>query len=535
MINPFHIIAMTNKTILKRVGIASFIMMASVFTSRVIGVFREMTLAGIGGVQASVDAYQVAFIIPEILNHVIAGGFLSITFIPIFSRYLSKNDKEAGFRVFSFILNTFGLILLFLIILAGIFAPFLVRTFAPGITDPAVFTLAVKMTRIIIPAQFFVFTGSLLMAVQFANEKFFIPALAPLVYNLMIIAGGIFLTPVLGMEGFAWGVLAGSFLGHLVLQIQGARKTGLEYHPIVSISHPDVVAYVKLTLPLMVGLTMTFSTEILLKFFGSYLPAGSIAAMNYSLRVMFILVGLFGQAVGVASYPYMAQLAAKENFAELNSLLNTALKFIFLVLPISTFFIAGSQELVLVLFQRGAFDAEATRLTAGILPFFMIGAFAFAAQNLVARGFYAVQNTLFPTIVSSLCVLVSIPVIYLFMTVSGGKGVALGLSISVILQCLALYECWNKKTVNTRKKAVYTAFLKIIPASLFTGIPLYYTAIGLRTFEISSSFPGAVLVLAVLSVEFIILFLAAGAVFKIEEIQSFFNRIITRTLSWKKK
>ena len=196
---------MAHTSTFKKIGIASFIMMASIFASRVIGLVRDMTIAGIGGLQAKVDAYQVAFIIPDILNHVVASGFLSITFIPIFSRYLSQGRSDHGWRVFSLILNTFGSILVLLILLSMIFAPFLVRSFAPGITDPAVSALAVKMTRIIIPAQFFFFTGGLLMAVQFASERFVIPALAPLIYNLLIIAGGLVLSPILGMEGFAWG------------------------------------------------------------------------------------------------------------------------------------------------------------------------------------------------------------------------------------------------------------------------------------------------------------------------------------------
>ena len=146
---------MANENILKKVGFASFIMMASVFASRVIGVFREMAIAGIGGINAGVDAYQIAFIIPEILNHIVASGFLSITFIPIFAHYLSLNRTDEGYRIFSIILNSFGLILLGFILITMVWAPEFVRIFAPGIQDPVTFALAVKMTRIIIPAQFF--------------------------------------------------------------------------------------------------------------------------------------------------------------------------------------------------------------------------------------------------------------------------------------------------------------------------------------------------------------------------------------------
>ncbi len=522
---------MTNKTTFKKVGIASFIMMSSVFASRVIGVFREMTIAGVGGVQSTVDAYQIAFILPEILNHVVASGFLSITFIPIFSHYLATNKRDEGYRIFSLILNTFGLLLLCLIGIAMIWTPELVRIFAPGIHDAETFVLAVKMTRIIMPAQFFFFTGGLLMAIQFANERFFIPALAPLIYNSMIILGGFILGPTLGMEGFAWGVLGGAFIGNFILQIWGAKKLGAKYSFILSITHPDVIEYSKLTLPLMVGLTMTFSTEILLKYFGSYLPSGSIAALNYSLRVMFILVGLFGQAVGVAAYPYMAKLAQNKDLSQLNQLLNNTLKYIFLVIPISIFFMITSTEIITLLFQRGRFDANATVITASILPFFMAGAFAFSAQNIVSRGYYATQNTLFPAILSTFCVLASLPIIFLLLKILGVNGVALGLSISVMIQAFILYECWNKKSKNKEKGDVYRFLFKMLPVSALVGIPLYASAFGLRLLFGASSFWNVLLILIITGIEFIILFFAAGSLFNITEIHTFFDKLKTRMFS----
>ncbi len=519
-----------NKNILKKVGFASFIMMASIFASRIIGVFREMTIAGVGGINTGVDAYQIAFIIPEILNHIVASGFLSITFIPIFAYYLSINKKEDGYKVFSIIINTFGILLLSFIIVTLIWAPELVRIFAPGIDDRETFALAVKMTRIIIPAQFFFFCGGLLMAVQFANEKFFIPALAPLIYNLSIITGGLVLGPFIGMEGFAWGVLAGAFIGNFAIQIIGAKKLGIKYYPIINFTHPDLIKYIKLTLPLMVGLTMTFSTEILLKFFGSYLDEGSIAAMNYALRVMFILVGLFGQAIGVASYPFMAKLAQKGNILELNRLLNKTLKFIFLVMPVSILFMVLSQEIITILFQRGSFDFQATLVTAGILPFFMAGAFAFAAQNLVSRGFYAIQNTLFPAVFTTLCVILTLPLILFFMKTMGVKGLAAGLSLSVIIQAFILFECWNKKSKNYEKKQVYIFFLKMIPVSLITGFILFITKYLLVNFLLFNfidplQLSGSLFLSLIIGVEFLSVFYMTGVLFKIPEILILYKKI----------
>jgi putative peptidoglycan lipid II flippase len=525
---------MTTSTTLQKIGFASFIMMASVFASRVIGLVRESAIAWLGGAKASVDAYQIAFIIPEILNHVVASGFLSITFIPIFAHYLSQDKTREGFKVFSIILNGFGLMLIGFIAITMVWAPQFVTLLAPGIQDPLTFNLAVKMTRIIIPAQFFFFTGGLFMAVQFTKEKFFIPALAPLIYNIGIITGGIFLYPYLGMEGFAWGVLGGAFFGSFLLQLVGARQVGLQYFFIFNIIHPDFLKYILLTLPLMLGLTMTFSTEILMKFFGSFLMEGSIAAMNYALRIMFILVGFFGQAVGMASYPFMAKIAATGDLQRLNNMINQTLKFIFLVIPFSVLFMVLRQEIVMILFQRGAFDAQATQITAGILPYFMAGAFAFSAQTIVSRGYYALQNTLFPAIFSTLCVLASLPMIYGFMKIMDIKGVALGLTISVTLSSFLLFECWSRKSQNTKKKEVYLFFLKLIPATLILGIILQILYLKIVNMLDPSTIVHNLIICTIVGLAFFILLPIIGYVLRIKEIHILYDKISRRIIPWQK-
>ena len=185
--------------------------MSSVFLSRVIGLARESVIAYVGGIGNEVGAYHVAFILPEILNHIVASGFLSVTFIPIFSRYLVAEQEPEGWRVFSLILTCFGSLLTLLIVVSIIFAPHLVAVSAPGagMDDPVLFAKAVRMTRIILPAQLFFFIGGLLMAVQFAKQRFFIPALAPLIYNSGIIVGGLLLGRRLewkDLPGGYWGV-----------------------------------------------------------------------------------------------------------------------------------------------------------------------------------------------------------------------------------------------------------------------------------------------------------------------------------------
>ncbi len=413
----------------KKVGFATLIMTASVFASRGIGFVREMVIAHARGVSGLVDAYLVSFSLPDILNHVVASGFLSITFIPVFSRYLAEDRESEGWRVFNIILSGLGLLLLILIAVATYLAPALVTVLAPGMDDPVLKAETVKMTRIILPAQFFLFCSGMFMAVQFTKERFFLPALAPLIYNLGIITGGVLLGPWLGIQGFSWGVLGGAFVGHFLLQYIGARRAGMRLALNWNLRHPAFRAYILLTLPLMVGLTMTFSTDIFLKIFGSFLPRGGIAGLNYALKIMQLLVAFFGQAVGVASYPFMAQLANEKKMDELNQLLNSTMRYLALVIPFAALVMVLRYEVVRLLFQRGQFDAAATDLTAGILTFMLIGAFAVAFQTVVVRGFYALQNTLFPALFGSIAVLASIPLYVIGLRIMGAEGVALAISL----------------------------------------------------------------------------------------------------------
>ncbi|MBU1397955.1 MAG: murein biosynthesis integral membrane protein MurJ [Proteobacteria bacterium] len=512
-------------TLYKKIGIASAIMMASVFFSRVIGLFREMAIAYAGGAGGDVDAYQIAFVIPEILNHIAASGFLSITFIPIFSNYLANNKEDEGWRVFSLIMTCFGGGLLFFILIAMILAPQLVSLIAPGLIDPQIFSKSVRMTRIILPAQFFFFLGGLLMAVQFSKERFTIPALAPLLYNIGIILGGMLLGSRFGMEGFSWGVLGGAFTGSFLLQYWGAKKAGMKFRISFNFMHPDLRKYVYLTLPLMFGLTMTFSTEFFLKFFGSFLPHGSIAALNYGLRIMFIMVGLFGQAVGMATYPFMARLVAENKIEEMNKLLNDTLRALSLVVPFSVLAMVLRHEIVLIIFQRGRFDAAATEFTSGLLIFLLAGTFAFAAQTVVVRGFYAMQNTLFPAVFGTLAVICSIPLYYYCMNVMGAGGIALAISLSAFLQVVLLYALWNRQSHNIKSRAVYLFFTKISLLSAVMGILFEWIKRRFMNGFDTSTFSGSLLISVLLSVLFAVVFVSSGYLLKIKEISEITKRI----------
>ncbi len=516
---------MTQPGIYRKIGRASIIMMTSIFLSRFMGLFREMTIAAVGGADMAVDAYRVAFILPEILNHILASGFLSVTFIPILAGYLAKGDERRAWRTFSLIFNVFGSILIILILISLFFAPQIVSQLTPGRRDPQFQLMAVHMTRIILPAQFFFFCGGLLMAVQFVRERFTIPALAPLLYNAGIIGGGLILGPYLGMEGFCWGVLLGAFFGNFALQWYGARAAGMRLHLCADIFHPDLRRYIRLTLPLMLGLTMTFSTEIFSKFFGSFLPEGAISWVDYAMRVMLMLVAFFGQAVGVASYPFMARLAAENRIEELNRVLNNTIRYLALVIPISVLFAVLRREVVIILFQRGSFTPQDTAMTAQVLGVLLIGAVAFAAQTVVNRGFYATENTLFPAIFGSIAVVLSLPLYWFGVNLGQAAGLGLAIAVSSLLQVLTLFFFWNKKSRNTGSGSVYRFYLKVISATIPLGGVLYAVHYLSGLLWVNPLFLDALIRSLITATSFVLLTVMFTKLFHIEEVLGLWRKV----------
>ncbi len=404
---------------------------------------REMVLANVGGTSTEMDAYVAAFLIPELLNHFLAGGFLSVTFIPIFQKYLVKSDQENAWKTFSNMITIGTIAFLVLLPLAIIFAPSLLSVTGFNKQDPQTFALSVRLTRIILPAQLFFYWGAFLMAVQYAQNKFLLPALSPLCYNLGIIAGGLFLGSRLGVEGFAWGVLIGAFIGNVAVQLPGAIRTGMKYKFLFKPRDPEFLQYIKITLPLIAGLGMTFSNEIFFRYFASFLKEGAIASANYALRTMMILVGVFGQASGVAFYPYLSRLAAENAYDKMTGLLNGMINRIALYLvPLSALMMALSTQIIVILYEHGKFDIQSTRETAPVLTMYLFGAFASSVSILVARPFYALQKTLLPMIISTSVALGSIPLYYFLSRYMGPEGLGLAASIAMTSQFIVLYTIW---------------------------------------------------------------------------------------------
>ncbi len=448
---------------------AAALMMASVFLSRVLGYARDAVIAYQHGATPNTDAYFAAFTIPDFLNYLLAGGALSITFIPIFARYLAEGREEEGFRSFSAIATVMGVAMVFFIVLGEFLAGRIIPLVAPGFTAGQS-AVAARLTRIVLPAQIFFYLGGLLMAIQYARKQFFLPALAPLVYNASIIAGGLLAGREHGMEGFAWGVVAGSFVGNFALQVYGASRGNFSYRPRIDLSDPGLREFIRLSIPIMLGFSLVVVDEWTTRVFGSFLLVGAITWLNNARRLMLVPVGIFGQASGVASYPFLSGLVALGKKEEMWDTLSLTLRWVFLVSAgMAAIVSVLSREAVLVVYQRGAFNIDDTLHTASALSAFGLGIPFWCFQAIVSRGFFAMKDTWTPTLVGTGAWIVALPVYYLLQQSYGVFGLALASTVGIFLYAGALYGILMRRTVGRRGIPELAEYGKMALAAILAG------------------------------------------------------------------
>jgi len=444
--------------------------MASVLASRFLGFFREWTVAHQIGSNATTDAYYAAFTLPDFLNYLVAGGALSLTFIPVFTKYASAGREEEGWQVFSTVATFMGLVLIVLVIAAEIYAHELVRAIAPGFHGKER-DLLVFLTRVMLPAQICFYVGGILAAVQYARGQFLVPSLAPIIYNTAIILGGFLLAPRIGIAGFAVGVVAGALAGNFLLQIYGARRAGARYRPRLDLRHPGFLLFLKLTVPIMLALSLSFTDDWIIRWFGSYLEPASITWLSYAKTLMRVPLGVVGQAIGVASFPVLAQLYSEKKYDELNRLLNHMLKAMMLLLvPIAALTMAQSSAIVHLVFSHTRLTETDLEATAHTLIFFSLGLAAWGAQNLLARGFYATRDTITPAVAGTALTVLNLPLYWWLSHRMQHLGLALASSIGISAYALVLFVMLLRRTGNQHAGELVLFFVKICAASAAMAI-----------------------------------------------------------------
>ena len=512
-------------SVMGRITRSTGIVMASVLLSRILGFFRDWTVAHQIGSNASTDAYYAAFTLPDFLNYLVAGGSLSLIFIPVFTRYMAEDAEESAWHVFSTVLTFMGLVLISLVLVAEILAPRLVQVITPGFS-PAEKARVVFLTRLMLPAQICFYLGGVLAAVQYAKAQFVVPSLAPIVYNLGIILGGVLLASRLGITGFSVGVVAGALFGNFVLQIYGARRAGARFHPNLDLRHPGFRLFLRLAIPIMLALSLVFTDDWVIRWFGSYLHASSITWLNYGKTLMRVPLGVVGQAVGVASFPFLAQLFADGRFDELNRTLSATLRGLtLLLLPISALTMAESRPLVRLFFAHTKLSPADLDSTAATLVFFSIGMFAWGAQTVVARGFYAARDTLTPAVVGTILAVLNLPVYWLLVRRLEHLGLALASSIGIIVYTAVLFGLLRGRLPGYQGGPILRFFAKIAVLSAAAGFVTWRVTEWLGAHVGWTSTFGALLVLVSATTVGLLVAVALAWTLGVEELRNFFGKM----------
>ena len=499
--------------------------MASVLASRVLGFFRDWTVAHQIGSNAVTDAYYAAFTLPDFLNYLVAGGALSLTFIPVFTKYAVDKLEDEGWHVFSTVISVMGPILITLVLAGEIYAPQLIEVIAPGFA-PAEKARAIFLTRLMLPAQVCFYLGSILSAVQYAKARFLIPSLAPVIYNVGIILGGVLLSARLGITGFAVGVLAGALAGNFLLQVYGARRVGARFVPNLDVGHPGFRLFIKLTIPIMLALSLVFTDDWIIRWFGSYLQPASISWLSYAKTLMRVPFGVVGQAAGVAAFPFLAQLYSEKKFDELNRALNSTLKGVILLLvPISALTIAQSRPLVYFIYSHTRLRGPDLEATAATLVFFSLGMCAWGVQGILSRGFYAARDTLTPAVTGTILTLLNLPVYWLLVRHLQHVGLALASSLGIVAYMIVMFVLLVRRTQNRESGTLVVFFLKVTAASAlaagasFAAVNWLEPRLGWQTTT------HAFVVLVVASVVGLLVVALAAKLLRVRELDAYFKKL----------
>lgn len=449
-----------------RMGTAAAVVAGSVLLSRVLGLARDALIAGLIGAGAEADLYFEAFLIPDTLNYLLAGAYLTITLVPILSRHLENSDPERASRAFTSVFRFVAAAILILTALMALFAGSLTTLIFPEIEDPA--RLA-YLTRLVLPAQVFLVLGALLMAVQYTHKRFAIPAAAPIIYNLGIIVGGL-IGWALGdpsPEYFLIGAVVGAAVGNFGLQWIGARRTGTWFTGTQGES--AVKEYLVLAIPLMIGQSVAVLDEQFVRLFGQ-IETGATAALTFARRLNMVPVGVIAQAAGVAAFPFLASLAARGANAELvETTGRAARKTLFVAAAATAGLVVLARPAVTLIYEYGLFTSEDADLVARLLTIYAFSIPAWGMHQLLVRHFYAKRKMWTPVLIGTAFSLVAIPVWLGLYGWIGVEGFALASTLVMIGYSLGMLVAWGFDSGWLAVRRLAPAFARGMAAAAIAG------------------------------------------------------------------
>lgn len=459
--------------------------------SSFLGYLRDALLAAEFGASIETDAYFAAFFVPNTLYLILVAGSVSTVFIPVFIEYLDIDRVEAWYIasvVFNVLFLALGFIILVCLLTVDVWMPLLY----PGYSIHAE-SLAVDLTMIMLPMLLFVGLSSFISAIINSFEHFTIPAFAPVLSNVIVIASIVISSSYGGIYVVAFGVLLGMVV-QLLIQIPVLYRFDAKYEFVIRLGHPAVRRIGTLMLPVIIYLFVAYTSLVVERMIASNYEEGTISALNYAMRLFSLPITVFIGALGTVIYPRLSIQAARGDSEALKKNLTKAIKVaIFILAPISVWIIINSRFVVRLLFGYGSFTNDDIVLTAIFLSGYTIGMVAVGTTSLLQRGFYAKQDTLKPLLIElsnlALYISMALSLTYIF----GMKGLAIARGFSFNIIAIVSFVVFNKyvlKLINswTGKRFVIARYiLTCFFTALIWSVPLGISSV-LNSINLSEVF-----------------------------------------------
>jgi len=429
---------------MKRLARDVLLMALATGISRVFGLFRDVAIADRFGAGSSYDAFLIAFFLPHFLRGLLAEGALSTAFIPVFtdSLVVGKDANRFASNVLSLLLLLFPIV-----VAAGIlFAPTYLSFLASGFAEEELH-LAISLSRLLFPFIALVGFSAVFMGILNGYRRFFVPSLAPVLFNLGMITGALILSPRLPnpIFGLGFGVLIGG-AGQLLIQIPALYRAGFRFHFTLLPLHPGVRKMTRLMAPAILGLAVVQINLLVDNKLASHLGEGGISSLQYAMRLFQLPLGMFAVSIASALLPrFSAALAHGDNDRFSKHLGEGISAAAFMLLPavVGLYVIGG--DVIRLLFEHGSFTPAATLRTAHVLSFYLIGLFFYGLVSIFTRAFYACSQTLVPVIASACAVGANIAFDLLLVGPMREAGLAFATSIAGCVNAAVLGAfLWRK-------------------------------------------------------------------------------------------
>lgn len=414
---------------------ASLVALAAVL-SRILGYVREMLLAAKFGASDVTDAYLVAQEIPGAIYYVVSVS-LVLAFIPVYREVVAKRGEEAGWRLVNSVLNVTFIVFAGLWLVGELAAPYYIPLLAPGFTKEAM-TLTVSLTRAMLPLILIVGVAGLSAAVLNANQRFGPPAFFGLASNVVVVGVLAITSRPDQIHWVAYAVVAGGLLGALI-QVLAMPGLGYRYRPVLDWSDPAFKRVWALLVPLMIATSVTQVQTFVARFFASHLEPGTISFLNYAARINALPFSVVGLAVTTVIFPTLADHGASGRLDDLRETLRRGLRTLaFILVPMAVGIWFFAEPITRLMFERGAFTAEDTRMTAYALRFFSLGILFVGWIDMLNRAFYALQDSITPMWTALVMIGLNLVLNFLLVDVMGHGGLALSASLSYLAGSLVL-------------------------------------------------------------------------------------------------